>query len=179
MGNWHIITAGPSAGKSSVLRELSSRGYRIRPEAARIVLDQKISEGVNIEQYREKPEFNQDVIEKDINIISNTDSSKTVFFDRTIFDNIAYRQMFGLDIPEYVYDYVDEFTYVFMLELLEYEDDPVRVEDPDEAQLIHQKLREVYEEQLGFNIIDVSVMTVENRVDKIEEIATSPPPVIH
>jgi len=179
MGSWNVITAGPSAGKSSVIRELAARGYEIRPEAARIVLDQKISEGVDIEEYREKPQFNMDVTRKDVQIISNTNSEDHVFFDRTIFDNIAYRELFNLAVSDQIYEYKEEFDTVFMLEQLEYQDDAVRTEDETEARVIHNKLRDVYEYQLGFNVIDVPVMTVEKRVDKIEEIATSPPPVIH
>lgn len=41
----NVITAGPSAGKTSTLRELSARGHYIIPEAARMHIDQQISEG--------------------------------------------------------------------------------------------------------------------------------------
>lgn len=179
MKEWYIITAGPSAGKSSILRELSKRGYTIRPEAARIVLDQKISEGVDIEEYRQRPQFNEDIIQTDKQIIENTGDDTPIFFDRAIFDNIAYRQMYGLDVPDEIVDYADQFSVVFMLELLEYTDDEVRTEDAKEAREIHNRLRDVYSEQLGFKIVDIPVDTVEQRADMIERVATRSPPVIH
>lgn len=53
----NVITAGPSAGKSSTIRELSARGYRTLPEAARILFDQAISEGRDSEAVREDDDF--------------------------------------------------------------------------------------------------------------------------
>jgi predicted ATPase len=177
VNSWNILTAAPSAGKSSVLRELSSRGYRTCPESATIVLDQHISDGGDVSSFRDKEKFNDKIVEKDIQTIKNAPQDEVVFFDRSIFDNIVYRQMSGLETPD-VEEYVPLFENIFIFERLPIESDYRRTEDDEEAEEIQKRLVETYE-KLGFNPQFVELDTVVNRADYIEELAVYGPPVIH
>lgn len=40
--NWYVLTGGPCSGKSTTLEYLSSRGYLVVPEMARVVIDEEI-----------------------------------------------------------------------------------------------------------------------------------------
>ena len=50
--NWYIITGGPSTGKSKTIDHLAYLGYFIRPEVARILIDDELSKGKTIEEIR-------------------------------------------------------------------------------------------------------------------------------
>lgn len=172
MNDWCVITAGPSAGKSSTIRELNHRGYRTAPEAARILFDQAISEGRDPADVRKDDDFHEQVEAIDYNIIDNMPSDETVFFDRSLADNIAYRRRFGNVDTQRITDISiavkQSFDYVFLLDRIEFKDDEVRVEDESEAQATHNELRSVYED-LGFDVIEVPVMPVDERADYIED----------
>lgn len=171
MSNWHVITAGPSAGKSSTIRELSSRGYRTAPEAARILFDQTISEGGSPEAKRRESDFHQQVERIDRRIERNLPEDEIVFLDRSLADNIAYRNRFGnhddILYHELHAECADKYGDVFLLDRIEFQDDEVRVEDEEEAQKTHEALRRAYE-NLGYDVYDVPVKPVDKRADDIE-----------
>lgn len=178
---WNVITAGPSAGKTSVVRELSARGYRTAPEGARIVIDQAVSEGVDVKEWRTtKPQAYQEaVIDADRRVRDNMPDNEHVFMDRSLADNIAYARLTDRDVPDAVYEECrGTFDSVFLLELLPFEDDYARTEDEQMARDIQSELRDVYEE-LGYRVIDVPVAPVDVRADRIEEHTVYGPGVIH
>jgi len=166
-----VITAGPSAGKSSTIRELSARGYRTLPEAARILFDQRISEGDDPEAVRQEDDFHEQVEVIDQQIESHIpDSDEIVFLDRSMVDNLAYRRQFGNDDPDSIdkicQHSVEKYDYVFILERIDFKDDEVRSEDEEEARKTHEAIIEAYED-LGFETIDVPLMPVDDRADFI------------
>lgn len=176
----YVLTAGPCAGKSSTLRELSARGYTVMPEAARIVTDQAISEGKDVAEMKQDPSFHAMVEEEDERILNNVpEDEDLVFMDRSIADNVAYRRANDRPVPDHVIDLAtDEFAAVFFLERLnEFEEDEARAGDDEEwASFIHDELRDVYEE-LGYTVVDVPLMPIDQRADLIEEWAVNGPPV--
>ena len=169
-GSVNVITAGPSAGKSSTIRELSSRGYRTLPEAARVLFDQRISEGDTPKEVRQEPDFHEQVEAVDRRIEQYFPEDEPVFLARGLADNLAYRQHFGnADDPEYavVLDEVrDRYDNVFLLDRLDFEDDEVRSEDEEEAQVLHAKIRKAYK-GLNCTVYEVPVIPVDDRVDYI------------
>jgi predicted ATPase len=42
--NWYVITGAPCSGKTSVIRELEKRGYRVVHEVARAYIEGKRAE---------------------------------------------------------------------------------------------------------------------------------------
>lgn len=180
MDQVNVITAGPSAGKSSTIRELSARGYRTLPEAARILFDQRISEGDDPEAVRQEDNFHEQVESIDERIESHIPDTEVVFLDRSLADNLAYRRMFGNKDP----DALDKITQacvgryenVFLLERIEFKDDEVRSEDEEEARETHEAIRKAYKD-LGYYPIDVPLMPVDERADFIEDEAQHPEPI--
>lgn len=176
----NVITAGPSAGKSSTIRELSSRGYRTLPEAARILFDQAISEGRDPDEVRQNDDFHEQVENLDRHIESHI-TGETVFLDRSLADNVAYRRRFGnTDDGEATFHLLREcenrYDNVFLLDRLPMENDAVRTEDEDEARKTHEAIRQAYLD-LGMDPIEIPVMPVDERADAIEEHITHAPPI--
>lgn len=177
---WHVLTAGPSAGKTSVINELSARGYRTAPEGARVVLDQAVSDGRDPKAWREDSpqEYQDHVIAADKRIQANLPDVGHVFMDRSIADNIAYSRLTDRSVPDAVWDLARQYDTVFQLEQIPFEDDYARTEDEQMAESIHEELRSVYQE-LGYTVIDVDLMPVDRRADFIEHCVRSGPPAIH
>lgn len=172
--NWHVITAGPSAGKSSTIRELSMRGYRTAPEAARILFDQAISEGTSPEEKRQEDGFHEQVETIDRRIEQNLPDDEPVFLDRSLADNIAYRRHFGdrgRENTDAIFALCQEcanrYGDVFLLDRIEFVDDEVRDEDEQEAQEIHEKIRRAYED-IGHDVYEIPVKPVDERAQDIE-----------
>lgn len=176
--NWHVITAGPSAGKSSTLRELSARGYTTGPEAARLLFDQAISEGRDPADVRQDDNFHEQVERIDRRIESNLPDDEPVFLDRSLADNIAYRRHFaddttmGREMADAIWLLCQEcenrYGDVFLLDRIQFEDDEVRVEDEEEAQAIHEAIRQAYKD-CGYTVHEVPVKPVDVRADEIEQ----------
>ncbi len=166
----NVITAGPSAGKSSTIRDLSSRGYRTLPEAARILFDQAISEGKDPAEVRKEDNFHEQVESLDKKIEQNI-SNETVFLDRSLADNIAYRRMFGNDtetaINSLFLECSNKYDNIFILERIKFKDDEVRVEDEKEAEQIHTQIIKAYND-LGYEPIMIPVKPVDKRSKEIE-----------
>ena len=165
----NVITAGPSAGKSSTIRELAARGHQTLPEAARIRFDQAISEGEEPAEVRKEPDFHEQIESLDRQIEGHINTCDTTFLDRSLADNIAYRRLNpDADVPESLRKEVEnKYSTVFVLERIEFKDDDVRSEDDDEAEQIHQELIQTYKD-LGYDPVIVPVLPVDERADFIE-----------
>lgn len=171
--DWNVITAGPSAGKSSTIRELSARGYRTGPEAARILFDQLISEGGDPEELRHADDFHEQVEAVDRRIESNL-SEEMTFLDRSLADNVAYRRHFDRPVPDDLVEACrNRYDQVLLLERIQFEDDAVRSEDEAEARELHGKIRTAYRD-LGYTVTDVPLMPVDDRADYVEDVVFGP-----
>lgn len=167
--SWHVITAGPSAGKTATLRDLSARGFRTAPEAARMVIDQTVSEGADPDEVREVIDFQAEVIAYDEYIESTMDPHTTTFFDRSLADNVAYANYYGWGISEDIIDACrNRYETVFVLEQLPFESDYARNEDADQSRELHETIIETYR-ALGYRPIEVPLMPVDERGDFICE----------
>lgn len=177
----NVLTAGPNAGKTSVIRELSARGYRTAPEGARIVLDQAISDGKDVKEWREEQpqDFQDSVINADLRVQRNLPDDETVFMDRSVADNMAYDRLTDRSVPDDLHKHCKyKYDTVFLLEQIDYEQDYARTEDEKMAQDIHDELRSVYKD-LGYTVIEVDLMPVDRRADFIERVVRQGPPAIH
>lgn len=175
--SWCVITGAPSCGKSSTIRALNARGYQTLPEAARIVLDQRISEGDDPDEVRQEGDFHEQIESVDRDIETLLPTNDIAFLDRSLADNIAYRRHFGSEVPEALTDECVEFyDSVFVLERIPFKDDSVRSESDEEAEEIQTTLIETYEE-LGYEVTTVPVMPIDERCDTILSDVIQTPPI--
>jgi predicted ATPase len=170
MTNYNVITAGPSSGKTSTINEISARGYKTLPESARLFINQKISEGEDPEEIREKYDFQDNLIRIDRNIEENNLRSESVFMDRSLADNIAYirhkNDVENFDMEDLKEECRNKYDNVFLLERLNFEEDVARSEDEKEAQKLHSEIRQAYLD-LGYKVQEIPVVPVNQRVDMI------------
>ncbi|MCB0284931.1 MAG: ATP-binding protein, partial [Calditrichaeota bacterium] len=65
--NWHVITGGPSTGKTTVINLLSERGFKTTIEHARHYIDTMREEGRTVEEIRaNKRKFQLGVLDMQI-----------------------------------------------------------------------------------------------------------------
>ena len=166
--NWHVVTGGPSAGKSKTLEHLSFRGCKIIPEAARILIDDEMSRGKTLQEIRrDEQAFQERILQMKLEVEQKLNPREHLFLDRGIADSIAYFRFHGAD-PKPAIDASRHRVYktVFLLDQVRFQRDEARIESVESARRINDLLLEAYAE-LGYTVIRVPVMPIADRVDFI------------
>ncbi len=167
---WYVITGSPSSGKTTVIEALQQKGYAVVREAARVLIDREIAKGKTIQEVRKDTmAFQNNILMINVEAQQKLPKDKLIFFDRGIPDNIVYRQLAGLDISK-VLRFCRPLQYrrIFLMDPLPHIQDYARVASPEDALKTHALLKEVYQ-NLGYEIVSVPVMSIEERVKFIEE----------
>lgn len=166
--NWHIITGGPSSGKTTLLIALEKLGHTIMHEAARAIIDEGRQMGLTVKQIRaDERKFQMDVLQRKLSIEESHDTSLLTFFDRGMHDTIAYMRAFAYEVNAEILDliYHSHYKTVFLLESLpEFTEDYARTESKAFRQKIYDSLFRAYEEA-GHTPVRVPVMSISERVN--------------
>jgi predicted ATPase len=169
--NWHVITGGPSSGKTTTVNLLRERGYTTTIEHARHYLDLQRIEGRTVTEVRSRQqEFQLGVLTMQLAEEAALDPEQLVFLDRAIPDSLAYYRFLDLEPDPVLLEALQRVSYrtVFLLDLLPLAPDYARTEDATAQRRIHDLLGEVYRE-LQFPVVEVPVMEPTERVDFILE----------
>jgi predicted ATPase len=164
---WYVLTGGPSAGKTTLLKELERRGHRTISEAARAVIEEEASAGRPYADIRsDEAAFQHKVLLRKIDIEKTLPRDIPVFFDRGIPDSDAYYRRIGIQRDPLLESVLPDVVYrkAFLLELIPFKADEIRKETPDDARKLNVLLRESYE-RLGIPVIDIPLMPVQKRAD--------------
>lgn len=183
--NVNVFTGGPCSGKTSTLNELALRGYKTLPEGARVHLDRLISQGKDPQECSQKQPFEYRIEHTTREIENNIDPDSVQFLDRSVIDCLAYRKQ----LPQYPYPEVtnssvatlrqyakNKYDTVFRFDLVPFDDDGVRIDDREQAEEIHAYLKDEYE-KLGYDVVDVPVMSVQERAEFVLEKIERVPPI--
>jgi predicted ATPase len=166
--NWYVITGGPSTGKTTLLEVLAAKGYSVVPEAARLIIDEDLAQGLTIEEIRaDEKAFQERTLTRKADIESHIGSQALHFFDRGMHDTIAYLRYYELPIEPWVAELVDQATYrrIFVLEPLPtYTTDYARTEDAGFTQAITGLFCEAYQAG-GLDVLRVPATSIEDRVN--------------
>ena len=167
--NWYIITGGPSTGKSKTIDHLAFLGYLIRPEVARILIDDELSKGKTIEEIRmDNKRFEHQILKIKIETEEAAPKNDLIFWERGLPDSIVY-------LKNYMGDYnlaiqagkKRRYKGIFILDLLPiYEKDYARTETSARAKEIHEALYACYSE-LGYKVVRVPVAPISERAQYI------------
>ena len=167
-----VISGCSGGGKSSLLRELAARGYRVFTEPGRqIVKEQNFIGGPAIPGKNPR-KFAELCISRGIhNMILAASTRAHVFFDRSIVDNINGLQWMPGGAPRHFHRALELFRYaekVFMTppwpEL--FRNDPERTHSLDDAIAEYRTLIPAYQ-RLGHKVIILPKVSVKERVDFI------------
>ncbi len=163
--NWYVITGGPSTGKSKTIDYLAFLGYLIRPEVARILIDDELSKGKTIEEIRgDEKSFEHKILKIKIETEEAAPKKDLIFWERGLPDSIVY-------IKRYMGDHNlavqaskrRQYKGVFILDMLPvYDKDYARTETSAKAKEIHEALYNCYTE-LGYKVIRVPVAPISER----------------
>ncbi len=168
----YVVSGGPGVGKTSVINELKKQGYKTIPEAAReLALSDERFIGKSISEI-EQDSFQEAIFLKLKEQWKEIQKSNfnLVFLDRGIGDLIAYDYIRGVKEVKGVREFAKKINYnkVFILDTLpNHINDFLRTETKEEAKEIHNKIIEVYEKELGCEVIVIPFMTIKERVDFI------------
>jgi predicted ATPase len=131
VNNWHVITGGPSSGKTTLLAELAKLGYPAVPEMARLVIDDGFAAGLSLELALE----------------AAFDPTQEAFFDRGMQDSLAYYSSYGWQPDKTMQAGMSKARYktVFLLEPLDFfHNDGARTEDHDFTLRLTTLLEDAY-----------------------------------
>lgn len=166
--NWCVITGAPSSGKTSVIKELSQRGFAVQDEVARELIELGISNGRRLDDIRK----DASALQKNILAVALAremalDLNQLIFLDRGLPDSLTYFKLAGLDGMEATaISYLFRYSAVFIFDRLPVIKDDVRTEDEALANKIDKMLEEDYK-SVGYAPIRVPVIPVAARADFI------------
>jgi predicted ATPase len=170
--NWHVITGGPSTGKTSLQEELAKLGYATVEEAARLVIDDAVAKNMTVTDLRaDEKRFQDDVVRRRVQDEAKIDTNQVTFLDRGMQDSLAYYRYYNFTIEDWITELVEDSHYglVFLMEPLGIsKDDYARTETLDFTDYITDLLLAVYREY-GMEPIIVPPVSVEERVKIIQQ----------
>ncbi len=165
----YAISGGPSVGKTTIINEFKRQEYKTLREAARQVAEtDKRFIGKSVKETN-KQDFQDAIFQFQKKMLENIKKGE-IFSDRGLGDTIAYYKLYKLKIPQELVDFAKRFRYarVFILDFLNfYKPDSLRQENEEEQKKIHEEIIKAYEE-LGYEIIKVPFMSVQDRVSFIK-----------
>lgn len=172
--DFYVLTGGPGAGKTCLLKELESRGYRCRDEVAREIIREQVASGGNAVPWGNVPKYTELMLQRSVeDYICAELSGGMYIFDRGIPDTFAYARLTGWSFEPEVLEQAKLYGYnrtVFLLPPWEeiYRQDGERKQDYREAVDTYEEIRCLYG-QWGYHIVLVPKLSVQERADYVEK----------
>ncbi|HEX4182658.1 MAG TPA: AAA family ATPase [Caulobacteraceae bacterium] len=170
--NFHILSGGPGAGKTTVLQALKARGFLCVDEAARQILREQAASGGNATHDGDQVRYRDLMLERSIAAYEAVEErTAPVFFDRGFPELTGYAVPPGAGTPAHVARAVERYRYapaVFVFPAWDaiYRHDEQRKHSLAHAARVSALTFEVYA-ACGYRTIEVPRATVEERVDFI------------
>ena len=163
--NWHVITGSVCSGKTTLIDQLADRGFQTVPEPGRGYFEREMAKGRTIDEIREDPAaLTRSLIQLMLSGEHRLKAKDVLFLDRAFPDALAFCRAYGLNPNEILADcFHHHYASVFLLDRFPVEQDGVRAEDDDTADLIDEWLARDYS-ALGYGVVRVPVMSREERL---------------
>lgn len=170
----YVITGGPHAGKSTILRKLQKQGHPCVEEAALLVIE-RLNDTIGIDaqiRWRDdnQLDFQQLVSTTQIKneLQLNTSNHKVCFLDRGLHDGLAYMNFHNKTPPEAYLTQLENTSYetIFLMDLVTPYDErgeTGRTLNQQAAEKISNALHQVYT-NYGYNVIKVPMLALDERV---------------
>jgi len=165
-----VISGAPGTGKTSLIKELSNRGYICHPEISREIIADQIATKGSITPWQDLNRFSKIVIEERLNQFKQA-SNKIEFYDRGIIDALAYLLKDKIAIKqewEVIARKHRYFNKVFITPPWEdiYHTDEERKEDFSTATKVHKFMIETYK-LYGYQVITIPKASIDDRINFI------------
>ena len=165
-----VISGAPGTGKTSIIKELSNRGYKCHSEISREIIAHQLATGGAITPWQDLNKFSELVIdERLIQFKSAIDDVE--FYDRGIIDSLAYLLKDKVPITNKWKSIANNYKYfrtVFITPPWEeiYIKDKERKEDFKNATEIHNCMIEAYN-LFSYKVCIIPKMSVDERIEFI------------
>jgi len=96
--NWHVITGASCSGKTTLLDQLSDRGFLTAAESAREYFDREIARGRTVEEIRENgPALQCAIDDLQRRLEHGFRANEVIFLDRALPDSLSFYRVAGLN----------------------------------------------------------------------------------
>ena len=166
--NWYVITGAPCSGKTTSIRDLEQRGYRVVHEVARAHIESEIKKGKSLVRVKaDELAFERRILYEKAEIEASLPENLIIFFDRAVPDSIAYFKLEGLD-PDEPLKISRNVRYkkIFLFERLSFARDDVRSENDAQAASLECLIINGYQ-MLGYDVVRVPLLSVKQRTEFI------------
>lgn len=171
--NCYVITGGPGVGKTTLIHELSKRGYTVMPEHAREIIKHELAHNGDGLPWKNKQRYTYLMLNAAVESYHSVSRNNldVHFFDRGILDAICYATMSKLVVSNEMDSLGKNLCYnskVFILPPWKaiYHTDNERKQTWEEATLTFTKMKETYL-NYDYEVVEVPKDTVKNRLDFI------------
>lgn len=174
--NWTVLTGGGCSGKSTLANYFQAAGYNGIPEAAETYVEVGSSKGYDPEKLLRSGAREQ-VPKLDLEMESRRDPEEPLVLDRSLGDSLAFYDKFvGDPAEELVETASNRYDSVIVLDQLEgidqaeeREQDKTRTNDQEFSREVHEHISDFYEEELGYDIVEVEEINLEERARAVAE----------
>jgi len=170
--NLYVITGGPGAGKTTVLRELEQQGLGCALEVARQMIQEQVRDGGTALPWADRILYTRLMLERSVQAYrQHARGLHPTFFDRGIPDTLGYARLIGLRVDQFIRRACDQYRYaspVFLAPAWReiYETDSERKQDFDEAERTCALIAETYQ-QCGYEVVEIPRATPKARAEFI------------
>ena len=172
-----VITGGAYSGKTSLINELSKQGFNVFHESSFEYITE-LNNNMGVEQqkkwrFENFDKFIVEVGKRQILMEKNILSlEKPVFFDRGIYDCIAYCKVVGITPPEKLIEMAKgvKYDFIFLCDTLsdfDIRENTGRISDRNRSIKAKDLIEKTYKEY-GFKVVHVKEMVLEKRVEFIK-----------
>ena len=163
----HVIAGGPCSGKTTILKALEQRGYRVEVETSERLLREGIARDETSESLRMDPvQWQQVVLQQDHALFESLPTDELVFTDTSFIEDLVFASRAGIKMGPGIEAWLLRKRYqkVFFLEPLEaYEQNRVRLESRDVSRLISAQVRKRYQDY-GYALVMVPASSLADRM---------------
>ncbi len=170
--SFYVLTGGPGAGKTTLIEQLTKKGYNCIPEVGRKIIKEQLSFGGTALPWSNTDNYANFMLQYSLqDYISHYSEMRICFFDRGIPDILGYAELINMPNQALYINSVENFRYnstVFILPPWEdiYIMDSERKQDFKLATTTYNTMKKVYEEY-GYNLIEVPCMSISERINFI------------
>jgi predicted ATPase len=167
-----ILSGGPGAGKTTMLEELSRRGYRCVDEVAREIIREQMTQGGRALPWGDREAYARLMLSESIaSYLEHAEYPGLTFFDRGVPDTLAYIRLMGLGLEQENIEACSRYRYWRQVFLAPpwaeiYETDSERRQPYEEAVRTYGRMIEVYSE-CGYECVELPKSTAPLRADFI------------
>ena len=168
--HFFVVTGGSGAGKTSLITELSRRGFHTIPKSGRAVIREEMQSGGDALPWADRMAYAERMLERDLRAYEDAQAlSGPVIFDRGIPATMGYLTLCGLPVPPHVAAAARANRYNARAFLAPYwneifTQDTERTQTRTEAEATCAVMRETYA-ALGYQITELPRADIATRAD--------------